>query len=198
MPYNGYEHYPIKNIRIQEPVAKKQMLINQTKEPRVNMLRRSQFSNVCYKNVSDDAVPTWLFSEDQFITRFHAYIIVLTSQEKNLTYPSAYGYDRPPSSSTGCRWTRSAYAYLNAPALSMDENGGSKHAITYIPQERCTMFFTSTPCQPNSTACAIFQAFMPGKCWDVGKSGKMDVIMCRLYFGSNKLHILLTIWCLIV
>ncbi|RCV34931.1 hypothetical protein SEVIR_7G209600v4 [Setaria viridis] len=53
-------------------------------------------------------------------------------------------------------WTRSAYAYLNAPALSMDENGGSKHAITYIPQERCTMFFTSTPCQPNSTACAIF------------------------------------------
>ncbi|CAN6235916.1 unnamed protein product [Urochloa humidicola] len=53
-------------------------------------------------------------------------------------------------------WTRSAYAYLNAPALSMDENGGSKRAITYVPQERCTMFFSSTPCQPNATAFAIF------------------------------------------
>ncbi|KAJ1272277.1 hypothetical protein BS78_06G189800 [Paspalum vaginatum] len=53
-------------------------------------------------------------------------------------------------------WTRSAYAYLNAPALSMDENGRSKHAITYVPQERCTMFFSSTPCQPNGTAFAIF------------------------------------------
>ncbi|CAL5030589.1 unnamed protein product [Urochloa decumbens] len=53
-------------------------------------------------------------------------------------------------------WTRSAYAYLNAPALSMDENGGSKHAITYVPHERCTMLFSSTPCQPNATAFAIF------------------------------------------
>jgi regulator of protease activity HflC (stomatin/prohibitin superfamily) len=53
-------------------------------------------------------------------------------------------------------WTRSTYAYLNAPALSMDEKGGSKHAITYVPQERCTMFFSSTPCQPYSTAFAIF------------------------------------------
>ncbi|XP_039773498.1 uncharacterized protein LOC120641426 isoform X3 [Panicum virgatum] len=62
----------------------------------------------------------------------------------------------PPSSPTGCRWTRSTYAYLNAPALSMDEMGGSKHAITHVPQERCTMFFSSTPCQPYSTAFAIF------------------------------------------
>ncbi|KAG2573983.1 uncharacterized protein LOC120641426 isoform X4 [Panicum virgatum] len=53
-------------------------------------------------------------------------------------------------------WTRSTYAYLNAPALSMDEMGGSKHAITHVPQERCTMFFSSTPCQPYSTAFAIF------------------------------------------
>ncbi|CAL5015463.1 unnamed protein product [Urochloa decumbens] len=53
-------------------------------------------------------------------------------------------------------WTRSAYAYLNAPALSKDENGRSKHAITYVPQERCTMLFSSTPCQPNATAFAIF------------------------------------------
>ncbi|CAN6268879.1 unnamed protein product [Urochloa humidicola] len=53
-------------------------------------------------------------------------------------------------------WTRSAYAYLNAPALSMDKNGGSKRVITYAPQERCTMFFSSTPYQSNATAFAIF------------------------------------------
>ncbi|OEL13275.1 hypothetical protein BAE44_0025707 [Dichanthelium oligosanthes] len=53
-------------------------------------------------------------------------------------------------------WTRSAYAYLNAPALSMDENGRSKRATTYVPQERCIMFCSSTPCQPNATAFVIF------------------------------------------
>ncbi|KAF8656438.1 hypothetical protein HU200_060711 [Digitaria exilis] len=55
-------------------------------------------------------------------------------------------------------WTRSAYAYLNTPALSMDKNGGSKRAITYVPQERCIMFCSSTPspCQPYSTAFAVF------------------------------------------
>lgn len=53
-------------------------------------------------------------------------------------------------------WTRSAYAYLNAPALPMDENSRRKHAITYVPQEKCTMLCSSTPCQSNSTAFAIF------------------------------------------
>uniref|UniRef100_A0A804RLM6 Uncharacterized protein n=1 Tax=Zea mays TaxID=4577 RepID=A0A804RLM6_MAIZE len=57
-------------------------------------------------------------------------------------------------------WTRSAYAYLNTPALSMDGNGRSnKHAnaIPYVPQERCTAIFcSSTPRQPNVDALAIF------------------------------------------
>uniref|UniRef100_A0A0A9FRQ8 Uncharacterized protein n=1 Tax=Arundo donax TaxID=35708 RepID=A0A0A9FRQ8_ARUDO len=66
------------------------------------------------------------------------------------------------SSSTEARigikhwWKRSAYAYLNAPALSMDENGRSKLSITYVPHKRCTRFCSSTPCQPSTTAFVIF------------------------------------------
>ncbi|XP_039773497.1 uncharacterized protein LOC120641426 isoform X2 [Panicum virgatum] len=85
-----------------------------------------------------------------------ARIIGIKHWRRILNIQMHMAYDRPPSSPTGCRWTRSTYAYLNAPALSMDEMGGSKHAITHVPQERCTMFFSSTPCQPYSTAFAIF------------------------------------------
>ncbi|XP_062226428.1 uncharacterized protein LOC133924754 isoform X1 [Phragmites australis] len=53
-------------------------------------------------------------------------------------------------------WKRSAHAYLNAPALSMDENGRSRHAITYVLQERSTGICSSTPCQPNTTVFVIF------------------------------------------
>ncbi|EES11260.1 hypothetical protein BDA96_06G194200 [Sorghum bicolor] len=53
-------------------------------------------------------------------------------------------------------WTRSAYAYLNSPTSSMDGNGRSKHVGPYVPQERCTMFFSSTPCQANVNARAVF------------------------------------------
>ncbi|XP_066346519.1 uncharacterized protein [Miscanthus floridulus] len=53
-------------------------------------------------------------------------------------------------------WTRSAYAYLNSPALSMDGNGRSKHVASYVPQERCIIFCSSTPCQTNVNALAIF------------------------------------------
>ncbi|KAL5216621.1 hypothetical protein ABZP36_008022 [Zizania latifolia] len=54
-------------------------------------------------------------------------------------------------------WRKSAYAYLNEPAVtSMDENGRRKDAIKYNPQERCMKFLSSIPSQPNTTAFAIF------------------------------------------
>ncbi|XP_047065622.1 uncharacterized protein LOC124673618 [Lolium rigidum] len=44
-------------------------------------------------------------------------------------------------------WKRSTYAYLNEPAVttSMDENGRSKHAIAYTPQERCVKVCSLIP-----------------------------------------------------
>ncbi|XP_006652639.1 uncharacterized protein LOC102720977 [Oryza brachyantha] len=54
-------------------------------------------------------------------------------------------------------WRKSTYAYLNEPAMtSMDENGRRKHAIKYIPHERCMNFFSSIPSQHNATTFAIF------------------------------------------
>ncbi|BAS90472.1 Os04g0560700, partial [Oryza sativa Japonica Group] len=54
-------------------------------------------------------------------------------------------------------WRKSTYAYLNEPAMtSTDENGRRKHAIKYIPQERCMNFFSSIPSQHNTTTFAIF------------------------------------------
>ena len=142
------------------------MLIDQTKEPRVNTICRSYIG---------------IFVTKMFLMMHYQHGSILIfwcfrPRRRILNIQMHMGYDRPPSSPTGCRWTRSTYAYLNAPALSMDEMGGSKHAITYVPQERCTMFFSSTPCQPYSTAFAIFQVFMPRISWDIGKSGNTDVI----------------------
>ncbi|KQJ84033.1 uncharacterized protein LOC100821464 [Brachypodium distachyon] len=50
-------------------------------------------------------------------------------------------------------WKRSTYAYLNEPAVttSTDENGRTKHAIIYFPQERCVRVCSSVP-----TASVIF------------------------------------------
>ncbi|CAM0903373.1 unnamed protein product [Alopecurus aequalis] len=44
-------------------------------------------------------------------------------------------------------WKKSTYAYLNEPAVttSVDENGRRKHAITYVPQERCVQVCSSIP-----------------------------------------------------
>ncbi|KAM0846282.1 hypothetical protein ACQ4PT_055771 [Festuca glaucescens] len=44
-------------------------------------------------------------------------------------------------------WKRSTYAYLNEPAVttSMDENGRSKHATAYTPQERCVKVCSLIP-----------------------------------------------------
>ncbi|KAG8044273.1 hypothetical protein GUJ93_ZPchr0014g47208 [Zizania palustris] len=56
-------------------------------------------------------------------------------------------------------WRKSAYAYLNEPAVtSMDENGTRKDAIKIKcnPQERCMGFFSSIPSQPSTAAFAIF------------------------------------------
>ena len=154
------------------------MLIDQTKEPRVNNVDRTlgifvikMFLMMHYQH---DYFQTCITINLQ-----HGSILIfwcLRPSRRILNIQMRMGYDRPPSSPTWCRWTRSTYAYLNAPALSMDEKGGSKHAITYVPQERCTMFFSSTPCQPYSTAFVIFQVSMPRISWDIGKSEKMDVI----------------------
>ncbi|XP_037486738.1 uncharacterized protein LOC119365228 [Triticum dicoccoides] len=44
-------------------------------------------------------------------------------------------------------WKKSTYAYLNEPAVtaSMDDNGRSRRAVTYIPQDRCLKVRSAIP-----------------------------------------------------
>lgn len=44
-------------------------------------------------------------------------------------------------------WKKSTYAYLNEPAVtaSVDDNGRSRRAVTYIPQDRCLKVRSAIP-----------------------------------------------------